>query len=134
MCNSNGCGPRKSHVVTVNGVDSFHIDVPDNSYIHEIIVLQGNPNIGSSAKLDIQAPGLANESILSFAANSADDADKYYPVRRNAVSGDGTAISGTALPINILDGGLNVVGSGTWRNAGTCTVQVVYSDTPPPPQ
>ena len=134
MCNSNGCGPRKSNTVTVTATGTKNISIPNNSYIHEIIVLQGATNLGASATLSVQAPGLNNEAILAFAAAAADDANKSYPVRRLATGSDGTAISGTALPINILDGGINVVAGGTIRSGGSCTVQVVFADTPPPPQ
>ena len=122
------CGLRRSKEITVSAAGSQNIFIPDNHWLHEIIIVQGATPLAATATLEFATPGRANQTIMTLAAGTADNNDAYN-LRHTARGATGTAISGTAIPVNLGIGGITVTAGGTV--SGSAKITVVTADFPP---
>ena len=131
MCDRFDCEIYTSKGFLVDAADdNFNIPVPDRHYIHDVIVVQGSTNLGTSATLTFTAPRRANEAILTLAAGTADNSASY-PLRRQAAGSTGAAIAGTSEPVLIPSGGVQVAAGGTVQASGTATIMIISAPFPP---
>ena len=120
-----------SEEITVDDTTTVHnIPVPVGCWIHEIMVKQGATDLGSNATMSFMVPSLNDFAILNLGTGRADN-NEVYAVRTAATSTNGNGIGGTAVPIHITSGGINVQGGGTIATGGSALVKIIAATFPP---